>query len=223
MHLQNACYEKVEGVTRSLCWAHCRRYFIESIPLDSKGKETPNSKGAEGREFINLLFKLGDEMKDLSNEKRKEKRQEASRVILDAFWSWVEKISKIPTTNEKLTTALGYVQNQRKYLETFLKDGRLEISNNLCESHIRPFATSRRAWLFADTPKGATANAILYTLVETAKANKLNVYEYLHCLLNVMPNTDFKNNPELIDNYLPWADNLPKECRLTNTYKKCLN
>ena len=52
---------------------------------------------------------------------------------------------------------------------------RLEISNNLCESHIRPFATARRAWLFADTPNGARANAVLYTLVETAGANDLNV------------------------------------------------
>lgn len=215
-------YEKVDGIKRSLCWAHCRRYFVESIPLDSKGKEIPGSKGTEGREFINLLFKLEDEMKNLSNEDRKEKRGEASRAILDAFWSWVEATSQIPTTNDKLTKALGYVQNQRRYLETFLEDGRLAISNNLCESHIRPFATARRAWLFADTPKGATANAILYTLVETARANKLDVYEYLHYLLAVMPNTDFKNHPELMDAYLPWAQELPKECRLTNIHKKCL-
>ncbi|MGL4799003.1 MAG: IS66 family transposase [Cellulosilyticaceae bacterium] len=215
-------YEKVEGITRSLCWAHCRRYFAESIPLDNKGKEIPGSKGAEGREFINLLFKLEEEMKELTHERRKEKRQEASRAILDAFWSWVQETSQMPTTNEKLTKALGYAENQRKYLETFLKDGKLALSNNLCEAHIRPFATARRAWLFADTPKGATANAILYTLVETARANKLDVYEYLHYLLTVMPNTDFRNHPERIDAYLPWADDLPKECRLTNIQKKCL-
>ena len=75
-------YEKVEGVKRSLCWAHRRRYFVESIPLDSNGKEIPGSKGAEGREFINLLFKIEEEMKDLSNEERKNKRQEASKAIL---------------------------------------------------------------------------------------------------------------------------------------------
>lgn len=99
-------------------------------------------------------------------------------------------------TNDKLTKALDYVQNQKKHLETFLEDGQLVISNNLCESHIRPFATARRAWLFADTPKGATANPVLYTLVETARANKLIVYEYINYLLTVMPNTDFKNYPE---------------------------
>lgn len=217
-----ASYEKVDGITRSLCWAHARRYLSESIPLDSRGKEIPGSKGAEGREYINLLFKLEEEMKSLSIEERKEKRQEASKAILEAFWSWVEKTAQIPTSNEKLTKGLGYVQNQRKYLETFLEDGRIEISNNLCESHIRPFATARRAWLFADTPKGATANAVLYTLAETAKANNLNVYEYLKHLLSEMPNIDFHNNPELLESYLPWSNELPKECMLTNTYKKCL-
>lgn len=213
-------YDKVDNIKRNLCWAHVRRYMIESIPLDSRGKEIPGSKGAEGRDLINLLFKLEDEMKDLSPEIRKEKRQVASRAILDAFWSWVEKTSALSTTNEKLTKALAYATNHKAYLETFLEDGRLPISNNLCEANIKPYATARRAWLFADTPKGATANAVLYTIVESAKANDLDVYEYLHYLLRVMPDTDFNNHPELIDAYLPWSKELPQECRLNNRLKK---
>lgn len=150
--------------------------------MDSKGKEIPGSKGAEGREYINLLFKIEEEMKDLPFEGKKKKRQEASRPILDAFWSWVEKASALHTTNELLTQALTYATNQKKYLETFMEDGRLPISNNLCEANIKPFATARRAWLFADTPKGATANAVLYTLVESARANGFDVYSYLKYL-----------------------------------------
>jgi len=213
-------YDKVDNIKRNLCWAHVRRYMIESIPLDSRGKEIPGSKGAEGRDLINLLFKLEDEMKNLSPEIRKEKRQVASRAILDAFWSWVEKTSALSTTNEKLTKALAYATNHKAYLETFLEDGRLPISNNLCEANIKPYATARRAWLFADTPKGATANAVLYTIVESAKANDLDVYEYIQYLLRVMPDTDFNNHPELIDAYLPWSKELPQECRLNNRMKK---
>ncbi len=216
-----SAYEKAENIKRNLCWAHCRRYFIESIPLDNKGKEISGSKGAEGREFINLLFKVEDEIKELSYDEKKEKRQEASRAILDAFWSWVEETSAISTTNENLTKALNYAKNQKKYLETFLEDGRLPISNNLCEANIKPYAVARRAWLFADTPRGATANAILYTLVESAKANILDVYEYLKYILEAMPNTDFKNHPELLDKYLPWSKDLPEECRLNHKHKKC--
>lgn len=215
-----AAYEKVEGIKRNLCWAHLRRYFVESIPLDSQGKEIPGSKGAEGREYVNLLFKLEEKMADLDYKEKKETRQTASRATLDAFWTWVEETSAKPTTNEKLTKALCYAQNQRKYLETFLEDGRLEISNNLCESHIRPFATARKAWLFADTPSGAKANAVMYTLVETARANEVNVYEYLNYLLEQMPQTDFYKHPELVDAYLPWSSELPDKCRLVQKSKK---
>lgn len=72
----------------------------------------------------------------------------------------------IPTTNENLTKALGYAMNQRKNLETFLLVGRLVISNNLCESNIRPFTTARKAWLFADTPKGAGASVVVYSIID---------------------------------------------------------
>ena len=194
--------------------------MIESIPLDSRGKEITGSKGAEGREYINLLFQVEEEIKSLSPEKKKQKRQEASRPILDAFWSWVEATSALHTTNEMLTKALTYATNQKEYLETFMEDGRLPISNNLCEANIKPFATARRAWLFADSQKGAKATAVLYTLVESAKANHLDIYEYLNYLLEEMPNNHHLEHPKIIDRYLPWSEELPERCRLKIEKKK---
>jgi len=217
-----AGYDTVPDIKRALCWSHARRYLIESIPLDSQGKEIPGSKGAEGREYINLLFKVEEEIKNLPYEEKKQKRQDASKPILDAFWTWVEKTSAMYTTNEKLTQALGYCQNQRKYLETFLEDGRIPLSNNYCEANIKPFATARRAWLFADTPKGAFANGVLYTLVESARANDLDVYEYLKHLLAEMPNNHHLENPSVIDRLLPWSKELPEQCRMKRNRKKCL-
>ena len=214
----------MEDITRSLCWSHLRRYFLESIPLDEKGNFLPGSKGEEGFEFINLLFYMEDSMKSLSPEERKEKRQTGAKALTDAFWSWVEKTSSIPTTNEKLTTALSYALNHQAHFQMFLEDGRLEISNNLCESHIRPFATSRRAWLFADTPDGARANAVLYTLVESAKANDLNVYNYLDYLLTELPELGYehKKHPEQLDKYLPWSEELPAGIRMNRKNRKCV-
>ena len=92
----------------------------------------------------------------------------------------------------------------------------MEISNNLCESHIRPFATARRAWLFVDTPKGAKANAVLYTLVESARANELKVYQYLDYLLTELPELDYAylKDPAMLDKYLPWSAELPDEIRM---------
>lgn len=216
-------YDTVENIRRSLCWAHCRRYFIDSIPLDSSGKEIPGSKGAQGRAMIDKLFKIEEKIKDFSFEKIRNKRLEVSRPILDAFWSWVSETSMIPTTNEKLTQALNYAVNQKEYLETFLEDGRLPISNNFCEASIRPFAIGRRAWLFADSPKGATATGILYTLAESARVNELDVFSYLNYLLTEIPNSDYLKNPELLDRYLPWSPDLPDHCRLNYKFEKCLN
>ena len=107
-------------------------------------------------------------------------------------------------------------------LETYLEDGRLPVSNNYCEANIRPFATARRAWLFADTPKGAFANGVLYTLVESARANELDVYEYLKYLLTEMPNNHHLEDPSVIDSLLPWSKELPEQCLLKRNRKKCL-
>lgn len=57
-------YKKIDTIKNSFCWAHCRRYFIDSIPLDNKGKEIPGSMGAKGREHIDLLFKLEKKIAD---------------------------------------------------------------------------------------------------------------------------------------------------------------
>lgn len=71
----------------------------------------------------------------------------------------------------------------------------------------------RKNWLFSDTPKGADASAVVYSIVETAKANNLNVYTYLNYLLLYMPDMDYKNEPEVMDDMMPWSDRVQKECK----------
>ena len=113
-----------------------------------------------------------------------------SRRPIISFWSWVEKTSVLSTTNELLAKALNYASNQRGYLETFMEDWRLPLTNNLCfvQELIRPFTTARRAWLFVDIPKGAKASAVRFTLAESARINDLGVYGYLKYLLMEVPN-----------------------------------
>lgn len=213
-------YDKVEDITHGLCWSHLRRKYIDSIPLDSGGKEIPGSKGAEARAMVDQLFHIEGLLKDLQPQERLKQRQELSQKVLDAFWSWVENTSAMYTTNEKLKEALTYSLNQRKNLETFMRDGKIPISNNRAESHIRPFATHRRAWLFADTQAGARANATAYSLIETARAYDLNVYEYIKYILTRMPALDHHNHPEHLEGLLPWSSTLPQECYRKNNPEK---
>ena len=93
-----------------------------------------------------------------------------------------------------------------------MQDGRLEISNNRAERHIKPFVVGRKAFLFSNTPKGAAASAVIYSIVETAKANNLKPYDYLKWLLEQMPN--MQCGEEDMESLLPWSSTIPFSCRL---------
>jgi transposase len=99
-----------------------------------------------------------------------------------------------------LGEAIQYTRKQWPILVTFLQDGHLEIDNNLAENAIRPFAVGRKAWLFSGSPRGAEASAMLYTLVETAKANGLEPRAYLHYLFETLPTV---TTPDGIEALLP--------------------
>ena len=100
----------------------------------------------------------------------------------------------------------------------FLEDGRLEIDNNRAERSIKPFVMGRKAWLFAQSMKGASASAIIYSIVETAKENQLNPLNYLTYLFEQLPLIDH-NDVEAIDQLLPWSKTIPEECRVPNKTK----
>ena len=94
--------------------------------------------------------------------------------------------------------------NQWDYLVGYCEDGKLNISNALAENAIRPFATGRKAWLFADTPHGARASATCYSLIETAKANGLEPHSYILYLLQNIAGAETAEEREQL---LPW--NIP--------------
>ena len=106
-----------------------------------------------------------------------------------------------------------YAVNQKEYLGNYMLDGRIPISNNAAENSIRPFAIGRKNGLFADTSKGATARTAVYSLVETAKANNLNIFSCLEYLLQYLPNMDYLNEPELLDDLMPWSEEVKHICK----------
>jgi hypothetical protein len=107
-----------------------------------------------------------------------------------------------------LGTAVTYGLNQWEKLTRFLQDGRIELSNNRAEQSIRPFVIGRKNFLFCNTPGGARASAVIYSIIETAKANGLNPYVYLTHLFEKLPNIDTADTAA-IDALLPWNIKLP--------------
>ena len=94
------------------------------------------------------------------------------------------------TPKSKLGEAVTYIRNQRNYLYNYLLDGRLEASNNIAERSVKPFVISRKNFLFAKTAGGDEGSSIIFSLIETAKENKLNPYRYLAYVLQLAPELD---------------------------------
>ena len=203
-----AGYTQVSGAVRCGCWAHMRRTWREAMP---KGATTATSKAAVGYEYCNKLFALERKIETSAPKTRQQARQAQVEPLLDVYWAWVEKLD--PTPGSKLADAVNYAKNQKTFLNEFLYHGAVDISNNIAENAIRPFVVGRKNWLFCDTPKGAEASAIVYTLVETAKANGLDPFRYLnYVLLNLR---DLGQNPpnEKLEEFLPWSKTIQAECK----------
>jgi len=184
------------------CLAHARRKFDEAIKGLSK-KDQADSAAMAGKRFCDKLFSLERDFAKLTPEERYKKRHELAKPVFDEFYKWLVSIN--PPVKTALNTAVVYMQNQREYLERYLEDGRLEISNNRAERSIKPFVIGRKNWLFANTPRGAMASAVLYSIIETAKESRVNPYEYLTYIFKNAPNWDIRNNVDNLELLLPWS------------------
>lgn len=192
-------YNKIQEAEHAGCWAHMRRKWLEAMP---EGADAKTCKAAEGYEFCNRLFELERQFEGRTAEERLIQRKEKSGPILEAYWTW---LNTIPRPTGKLKDAVTYAQNQKAHLSAFLEHGEIEISNNQVENAIRPFVVGRKGWLFADTPQGAEASAIIYSLMETAKANSLRLDDYLLHLLSVFPERVAQRKDFEMDDLLPWS------------------
>ena len=212
-------YNKVPDAKRTACWAHIRRYLTDAIP---KGKALDYTQpSVQGVMYINQLFHLEDiiKAKHTSFDAIKKARLEKEKPVVEGFLSWLDQ--QAPVRGSRMDKAVTYIQNRRSYLTTYLEDGRCSFSNNLSENAIRPFTVGRKNWLFCDTPNGAQASALVYSMVEMAKANGVNVY--LTYLLEKMPSD--RMSDEELELLAPWNENVKTEIqhRVNNTDQSDVN
>ena len=97
--------------------------------------------------------------------------------LIHIFYLWLEDLSV--SNKSAFGRARHYAVTQKFYLYNLFRDGRLELTNNRAERSIKPFVMSRKNFLFANTPNGAKASAILFSLIETAKEYAIDPYDYL--------------------------------------------
>lgn len=186
------------GITRLGCWAHARRKFVEAQKAQPKKK---TGKADQAIAYIQKLYQIETKTKNDPPDKRFEIRQKEAEPVIQKLKTWLDKslLTIVPST--VLGKALTYLANQWDRLVGYLEDGSYPIDNNAAERSIRPFAIGRKNWLFAKSQAGARASANLYSLIETAKANGLNPYDYLRAVFTDLPNT---KSIEDVEKLLPW-------------------
>lgn len=168
------------SITPVGCMAHARRKFADILKIAKT-----NGLATEALKFIRALYaveKTAHE-KNMSAEERYHYRQEKSVPLLTAYKQWLDTHLTKTSEQAKIGNAIRYSLSNWNALNNYLKDGRIEIDNNLAENAIRPFALGRKNWLFQGSPKGAKAGATFYSLIETCKANNVEPYQYFCAML----------------------------------------
>ena len=192
-------YDPLTNVTHVICMAHLRRKFHEAVTALPNGKKT--GAAVEGEAYCERLFQLERAFAELSPEERYKKRQELAKPVLDEFLAWGS--TRAAAKKSKLGEALTFLHNNGKGLSEYLNDGRLEISNNLAERSIKPFVIDRKNFLFANTPKGASASTITFSVIQTAIENGLDPYRYLRYVFTEAPKLSATND-DWPNTLLPW-------------------
>ena len=194
------------------CREHARRPFAQVYK--SLGEEkAAGTVAAEALVQIQNIYHTDNRLLKLSPSERKKRRKTLVKPLVDTYFAWcTNSIERVPPSSE---TARGikYCINQEKHLRVFLDDPQIPLDNNLAEQAIRPFCVGKKNWKLIDTVHGAQASAILYSIVETAKANDLNIYNYFKHLLTEIPKHMEDTDLSFTGSLLPWSKHLPAECR----------
>ena len=147
--------------------------------------------------MIQKLYRIEISLKGKSVQEKYQRRQEKAKPLLEQFNQWLAKANVV--TKSALGKAISYCQYQWHKLIRYIEDGNLTIDNNRAERAVKPFVIGRKNWLFSKTANGAKASAVLYSIIETAKANGLTPFDYIaHCLKQL------SNEHVDVETLLPW-------------------
>jgi transposase len=189
---------RTEGIEHLVCWAHVRRKFVEATRVQAKGKK---GRADEALALIGQLYGVERKYKDAEDAERFLARQSVSLSVLAELREWLSKTRVAVVPGSALGRALSYMHAYWGKLIRYTERGDLPIDNNRCENAIRPFVIGRKAWLFSDTPAGAHASAVIYSLLQTAKANGQEPYTWLRRVMRDLPAAQ---TVEEVEALLPW-------------------
>lgn len=205
--------EKPGLITVTGCLMHCRRYYAEAFFVndvaelsDEQLLELPETKALM---LIRDIYHEENQLKDLNYEERTALRKEKVEPKVNLFFEYIHSLeASVEVFSDRMKKAITYTVNQEEHLRRFLTDGNISIDIGNCERIIRSYSVGRSNWLFADTIFGAKVNAMMYSVVETAKANHVNVRCYLRYLFEKIPKylEQSDKDKSFLKDMVPWSD-----------------
>ena len=202
--------KELEELTIAGCWVHCRRRFDEALKLIPKPSQKESNAFLLMKQ-IQAIYREEGKLNDLSSDERLKQRQAVIKPLVDAFFAYLKTINV--SKKDKFGDAVRYARNQEKNLRVFLTDGDVPIDNNASERAIRGFCIGKKNWQMIDTIHGAKSSAIIYSIVETAKANNLKPFDYVQHLLEEISKHMNDKDCSFLEDLLPWSEKLPAGIR----------
>jgi transposase len=176
------------------CMAHARRKFFDLYAA----LKSPLPREALDR--IGKLYQIEDRIRGRSPEERLALRQAHAEPVLKSLHAWmIEKVSQVERKSD-LAEAFNYSLNRWESVCRYTKDGRLEIDNNIAERSIRGVGVGGKNYLFFGSDTGGERTAIIYSLIESCKLNKIDPQRYLHYVLERIADHPINR----IEDLLPW-------------------
>ena len=194
------------------CWAHARRYFCDALKAIKKGNSNATAINInKAIAYVDRIFAIerDSDMAKKPPQERMRIRKEKTLPVLDEYFKWIRSFDPDHIIKGKFRDGVVYSQNQEEALRAFLLDGRLPCSNNAAERSIKPFVISRKNFLFCKTPSGAKATATVFSLIETAKANRLDPFKYLVYIFEKLSQDEDYDLEQL----MPWTEAVADACK----------
>ena len=197
---------RIHDLVPVLCNDHARRKFVEAdrgAKAAARGGGVPGSIAAKAIGFYKKLYRLERDAKlrGLTSAQRHHRRRSQAVATWETFTGWARKTREAGVRDRGTRMALDYLLNHETGLRRYCDDGRLPISNIASEHVAKTIAVPRKNFLFADTPAGASASALIYSLIESARANGHEPRRYLTIALAELPGAA---SVEAIEELLPW-------------------
>jgi transposase len=191
-------FNRANGATHALCWAHARRKFHDILA----SSKTPVPLAEEALRRIAELYAIESNLSGRPPDVRLAVRQEHAAPLTDALHAWMtDRLERVPGRSN-IAKAFRYALTHWEGLTVFLRDGRAAIDTNVVERQMRPVALGRKNALFAGSDSGGRHWAIVSTLIRTAKLNGIEPELWLTDVLERIVSGRTKRHQ--LSMLLPW-------------------